>query len=232
MYFFRNLFILLQLIVTTNCFAGKIVDIDMLNAPDNIDISSEDGNKYSLDRFEGKTILLVFWATWCSSCKAEIQSLDILQKDFRKLPFEIVALSQDFQGIEIAKKYFAAQGVKYIKAYHDHRNQLFNRFNVVGLPTSFLINQDGKIITSFTGSIDWYDEEIRDRLLKHIPGNLPAPKNSNQDSTKNFRSLKDRNNPPLSLDSKEHLPPLENESQETENIKEILEGNQDDNIKK
>ena len=64
-----------------------------------------EGNKVYLDQYEGSTILLVFWATWCGSCVGELPSLDNLQKDFRKLPFKIIAVSEDYQGIEVVKKY-------------------------------------------------------------------------------------------------------------------------------
>ena len=62
------------------------------------------GNKVYLDQYEGTNILLVFWATWCGTCVSELPSLDNLQKDFRKLPFKIIAVSQDYQGIDIDDK--------------------------------------------------------------------------------------------------------------------------------
>jgi thiol-disulfide isomerase/thioredoxin len=64
-----------------------------------VNFYDSEGNKVFLDQFEGTTILLVFWATWCGTCVSELPSLDNLQKDFRKLPFKIISVYQSFNGI-------------------------------------------------------------------------------------------------------------------------------------
>ena len=65
--------------------------------------------------------------------------LDILQKDFRKLPFEVLAISEDFKGIAVAEDHFNKYGIRHLKLYHDYKNSLFKAMGVVGLPTAFLI---------------------------------------------------------------------------------------------
>jgi len=85
------------------------------------------GNKVYLDQYEGNTILLVFWATWCGSCVGELPSLDNLQKDFRKLPFKIIAVSEDYQGIEVVKKYFSENEIRHLEIFHDYQNNLFRK---------------------------------------------------------------------------------------------------------
>ena len=138
----------------------------------------KDGNKVFLDQFEGKTILVSFWASWCGGCTEELPSLDILQKDFRKLPFEIIAISEDFKGIEAAEAHFNKYGIRHLKLYHDYKNTLFKAMSVVGLPTSFLIDAEGKIKVIFKGDTKWHDESIRAILLSEIIGNPEIPKNS------------------------------------------------------
>ncbi|WP_394355813.1 TlpA disulfide reductase family protein [Candidatus Trichorickettsia mobilis] len=176
-YLIRFLLILLPLSAESSV-AAKITEIERLNAPDDVAFFDENGQKHFIAEFDGKTLLLTFWATWCASCTKEMPDLDMLQKDFRKLPFAVIAVSQDFQGIPVIKKYFEKNEIRYLDIYHDYRNQLFNAYAVVGLPTSFLINQEGKIVLSFTGIIDWYNDEIRQMILSHIPGDPPEPKNS------------------------------------------------------
>ena len=138
----------------------------------------KDGNKVFLDQFEGKTILVSFWASWCGSCVEELPSLDVLQKDFRKLPFEIIAISEDFKGVEAAEAHFNKYGIRHLKLYHDYKNSLFKAMSVVGLPTAFLINPEGKIKVIFKGNTKWHDESIRNILLSEITGNPETPKNS------------------------------------------------------
>jgi thiol-disulfide isomerase/thioredoxin len=177
--------IIIYLLISTNVFALEQIKsgvkiLDGSSAPDSIIFFDDEGNKYSLDKFEGKTILLVFWATWCSACTHEMVNLDVLQKDFRKLPFVVVPVSQDYQGIEVIKKYYKNNDIRYLPIYHDFKNQLFKAFAIVGIPTAILIDQDGKMLISFVGNINWYDEAIRSLLVSKIPGNHLEPKNSYQ----------------------------------------------------
>lgn len=206
----RNKFYLiffLQFIIIT-CFASssksKISFFDSLNVPDNVPFFDENGEKCFLDQIENKTILLVFWATWCAPCVKEMPDLDILQKDFRKLPFEIIAVSQDFQGVKVVQEFFKTQEIRHLKIYHDYHNQLFKAFSVVGLPTSFLINQDGKVVVRFSGNINWYDGETRSMLLSHIPGNPSEPKNSYKAESMNqqIKSIRQKEQPPIDVNQK------------------------------
>lgn len=158
--------------------AGKISSPVPFNVPDDVAFFDADNNEIFLNRFEGKVTLLSFWATWCAPCTKELPELDILQKDFRKLPFEIVTVSQDFQGLKIVQDYFKNHKIRYLKPYLDHKNELFKALSVVGLPTSLLIDENGVVVKIFTGSINWYDQGTRDIILSHIKGSYPQPKNS------------------------------------------------------
>lgn len=169
-------------------FASKIIPVQQLDIPDEVEFFDEDGNKVFLDQFENKTILLLFWATWCSSCVKEMPDLDVLQKDFRKLPFEVIAVSEDFHGVNVVKDYFKRQGIRHLKIYHDHKNRLFQAFSVIGLPTAFLINRDSKIVSAFLGGTNWYDEEVRELILSQIPGNHAMPKNSYDSNSLNRKT--------------------------------------------
>ncbi|WP_347938717.1 TlpA disulfide reductase family protein [Rickettsia oklahomensis] len=155
------------------------------SVPDNVIFFDEENNQYSLDQFEGKTILLVFWATWSASCVNEIPALDMLQKDFRNLPFAVIPISDDYQDIKVIKEYFKSYKIRYLPIYYDYRNQLFKALSIVSRPTSILIDPNGKIVTSFVGNTNWYDEKTRETILSSIPGNYPEPKNSYNEQSLN-----------------------------------------------
>ncbi len=144
-----------------------------------------EGNKIYLDQYEGSTILLVFWATWCGSCVGELTSLDNLQKDFRKLPFKIIAVSEDYQGVEVVKKYFSENEIRHLEIFHDYQNKLFRALSIVGLPTAYLINAEGKIKYVFKGIVKWHDDDIRQMIFAQIEGNLQLPKNTFKSSSLN-----------------------------------------------
>jgi thiol-disulfide isomerase/thioredoxin len=89
--------------------------------PDSIALFDERSEKVFLDKIEDKPILLVFWATWCMHCVKEMSSLDVLKKDFRKLPIEILPISEDYQGVEVVKKFYKNQEIRHLKILHDYK---------------------------------------------------------------------------------------------------------------
>lgn len=165
--------------------ASKITENIPEYTPENVAIFDEENKKHFLEEYEGKTILLVFWATWCAPCITEMGDLDILQKDFRKTNFLVLPISEDYSGIEVVKTFYKSHDLRHLSIMHDYKNALFKSFGIAGLPTSILINAEGMAVARFTGSINWYDEKVREILLKHISGNPAVPRNSYQDSALN-----------------------------------------------
>jgi peroxiredoxin len=143
------------------------------------------GEKVYLDQYEGKTILLAFWATWCGGCISEMASLNALQKDFKHLPFEVIAVSEDYNGVTVVEEHYRVQQIRHLPIYHDYQNQLFKAMSVAGLPTAFLIDQSGRVKVVFKGEVKWHDKEIRDIILSEIAGNPEPPKNSYKPSSLN-----------------------------------------------
>ncbi|GAB4164875.1 MAG: TlpA disulfide reductase family protein [Rickettsiaceae bacterium] len=151
------------------------------------------GNKLYLDQFEGGTVLLVFWATWCGTCVSELPSLDNLQKDFSKLPFKVIALSEDYQGIEAIKEHFTQHEIRHLEIFHDRQNQLFRSLEIVSLPTAYLINATGKLKLVFKGRVKWHDEEVRKMILAEIKGVNEQPKNTYKSSSLNKQVARSKN---------------------------------------
>ncbi len=176
-------FISFILVLSTYLSSYSFADNQTIIRPEasfvpDVNFFDKEGNKIFLDQFEGRTILISFWASWCGACVEELPSLDVLQKDFRKLPFEVIAISEDFKGIEAAEIYFNNHDIRHLKLYHDYKNSLFKAMSVVGMPTAFLIDPDGKVKVIFKGNIKWHDESIRNILLSEIAGNPEIPKNT------------------------------------------------------
>lgn len=176
-----------------------------------------EGQKVYLDQFEGSTILLVFWATWCGACVDELASLDVLQKDFRKLPFKVIAVSQDYNGVEVVKKHFAENEIRYLSVYHDYQNKLFKALSISGLPTAYLINQEGKLKYIFNGIVKWQDEDVREMILAEIEGNPSLPKNTFTEAPLNKQITKQMNiqtNKPKVETKIETAPPVNTNNKE------------------
>lgn len=151
--------------------------------PEDVVFYDKDGEKHNFEQYEGQTILLVFWATWCAPCVNEMVSLNNLQRDFRKLPFVIIPVSEDGQGIEHLTKFYKEYDLTHLPIFYDSRNELFKAFNINGLPTSIIITPKGENIASFQGEIKWHDEAVREILLDYIPGSSVKPPNSFKEKT-------------------------------------------------
>lgn len=146
--------------------------------PDEIFVLDENKEKYYFDQFEDKFLLIVFWATWCSYCIEEMPSLDVLKKDFRKLPIEIIAVSEDNNGISVIKKFFDNKNIRHLKILLDENFKLFNELKASGLPVAFWIKPNGRIELKFAGAINWHDDYVRKILLSYMPKGYEEPKNS------------------------------------------------------
>jgi len=163
----------------------KFKQLDKFNLPDDIPVFDIDGKKHFFEEYEGKTILLAFWATWCAPCTNEMVDLELLQKDFRKLNFVILPISEDYAGIEVVKKFYDSYDLRHLLLLHDYKNTLFKELGMAGMPISILINADGQAVGMFTGNVPWHDEKVREILLSNITGNPATPKNTHKDTSLN-----------------------------------------------
>ena len=184
-----SLIISLWIILFATCASIKAAKT-VITQPENLFVPETrfyDSNNQPiyLDQYEGKTLLLVFWATWCGSCVNEMLSLDSLQKDFRHLSFEVLAISEDHQGVKAVTDFYKLQQIRHLAIYHDYQNQLFKALAVAGLPTAFLVNPNGQVKVIFKGIIKWHDEAMRAMILAEIPGNPASPKNSYKSNSLN-----------------------------------------------
>lgn len=190
-YYFLSIIIAFLSIVDSlaedNPFAKvKIKDYGKIErVPADVPFFDDMNNKYFLEEFEGKTLLMVFWATWCAPCVKELPELDILKKDFKKLPIEIIAISEDYQGVQLVKEFFKDNNIRYLAIFHDYGNALFRDMNINSLPTTYIVDPEGIIKLKIEGGIDWGNEKVRQMILEHIPGNQVMPRNSIRDNSLN-----------------------------------------------
>ncbi|MCP5369214.1 MAG: TlpA family protein disulfide reductase [Rickettsiaceae bacterium] len=146
--------------------------------PIEIAFYDQDNQKRFLEEYEGNVILLVFWASWCGGCVDELPKLDNLQKDFRKLPFKVIALSEDHHNIEFLKNYFAKKDIRYLEIFKDQNSELMTKLIVAGLPTAYLIDIDGKLKAEFKGNVKWELDEVRKIIIEEFKDNIELPRNS------------------------------------------------------
>ena len=111
-----------------------------------------------LGDFRGKTVLLNFWATWCAPCKVEMPSLDRLQAQLGGEKFAVVAISSDRAGKRAVDPWFDEQGIK-LARYYDPKNAVGMALGVTGLPTSILLDAQGRELGRMLGDAEWDSPE-------------------------------------------------------------------------
>ncbi len=143
---------ILALVLATQSFAGEDPPVD---APP-FSLTSLDGRELTLNDYQGKYLLVNFWATWCVPCKVEMPSLELLYRKFQKRNFAMIAVSNDIFGAQVVEPYIQAQNFTFPVGL-DPKLKVSNQFGVISLPTTFLIDPQGKIIGVLNGAENWAD---------------------------------------------------------------------------
>jgi thiol-disulfide isomerase/thioredoxin len=123
------------------------------------------GGEVSLASFKGKVVLLNVWATWCAPCREEMPALDKLQAELGSDKFQVVALAVDKSGIDGAKKFLADIKTERLEAYADPTAKEGTRLKVIGMPTTILIDREGREIGRLIGPAKWDSAEAK-RLIE------------------------------------------------------------------
>ena len=112
------------------------------------------GKTFDLSDFAGKTVLVNLWATWCGPCLREMPSLERLQQHFGDR-LAVLAISEDRGGSKAVDPFIAKLGLKSVKTFLDPKSAVGRAFKVEGLPTSFLIDGQGRVLGRVDGEAAW-----------------------------------------------------------------------------
>lgn len=134
-----------------------------------IQFQDSEGKNLTLANFRGKVVLLNIWATWCLPCRREMPTLDGLQAELGGQDFQVLALSIDRDGIEAVAKFYGEVGVKHLAIYLDSSAEAASALGAVGLPTTLLIDRDGREIGRLVGPAEW-DSPDMVRFIRNYLG--------------------------------------------------------------
>ena len=112
----------------------------------------------TLSDLKGKVVFLNFWATWCIPCRDEMPSMEALHNRFKDDGLEIVAVNSR-EGREGVLDFLADYGLTF-PVVLDEDGRVSAAYGIQAIPTTFLIDRDGRIILRLIGSINWDTEKI------------------------------------------------------------------------
>lgn len=151
---------------------GHMASFVFKKAPEPLpELKFQDGNgqEMTFDKFKGRVVLLNLWATWCLPCRKEMPALDKLQAELGSDKFEVVALSVDRTGIAGARKFLEETKVEKLALYADPTARLSSALRASGLPTTLLIDAQGREVGRLIGPAEW-DSPDAVRLIKAVMG--------------------------------------------------------------
>ncbi len=127
------------------------------------------GGEYTLADFEGKYVLVNFWATWCAPCRKEMPMLSELQTNLGGDTFEVVTIATG-RNLQVAiDRFFEEIGVDNLPKYLDPRSSLARDMGVLGLPITLILDPEGREIARMRGDAEWNSESAYAVLEAILP---------------------------------------------------------------
>ena len=126
-----------------------------------------DGKTAQLADYKGKVVLLNFWATWCAPCKLEIPWFEEFQTRYKDKGFEVLGVSLDEEGWKVVKPYLERTKVNYRMVMGDV--MIDKAYGPIeALPTSFLIDREGRVAAVHSSLVDKDETEGEIRELLRV----------------------------------------------------------------
>jgi thiol-disulfide isomerase/thioredoxin len=142
-------------------------------APDFVLQDSAGGGNIRLSDYRGKVILLNFWATWCAPCKAEIPLLEEFEHAYASQGLTVIGVSMDESGWSSVRPFMEALKIDYPVVIGSEG--LASRYGLIGLPTTFLVDREGRIAATHVGIISSGDIKNKNDVEDSINALLSKP---------------------------------------------------------
>jgi peroxiredoxin len=141
--------------------------LDKRQSAPKFELKDANGAKVTIEEYKGKVVLLNFWATWCVPCKAEIPWFQEFDKKYKDQGFAVLGVSLDEEGWKAVKPYVEERKIAYRMVIGTEEvSQLYG--GIDSLPTTFMIDKDGKIAAIHTGLVSkaTYQKQLESLLTE------------------------------------------------------------------
>lgn len=164
---FRRLLVLAPLLAAAACDAPPAA-VEPGRPVPAFAASDLEGRAVSLASMRGEVVLLNVWATWCYPCRKEMPSFEALYRDLAAEGLRVVAVSIDDPGARAEIDSFLGEHRITFDVLHDGEQRVTRTFRTIGVPETFLIGRDGRLIRRWIGKIDGYSPMVRQPILEAL----------------------------------------------------------------
>ena len=141
-----------MLLVAALCFAAAAqAQVKVGQAVPSFDTRLLDGKALAAQALKGKAVLVVFWATWCPTCRKELPELQALYEKHRGRGFEILALSIDADAFTVEEFWKDHDYAFPVAMRAPAHARVFGP--VKAIPALYLIDRKGKVVTVFPAQV-------------------------------------------------------------------------------
>lgn len=124
------------------------------------------GDTVTLASYRGQVVLLNIWATWCEPCRFEMPSMERLHQELGPQGLQIVAVSIDEAGPGVVREFQRELGLTF-RILHDRSRSIERIYQTTGVPESFVLNRDGRIMKKVIGAAEW-DSPVNKDLIRRL----------------------------------------------------------------
>jgi thiol-disulfide isomerase/thioredoxin len=145
---------------------GEVAALTMASKPlklPDLAFEDSDGKPKKLSDWQGKTVLVNLWATWCVPCRKEMPALDALQAKLGDDKFQVIAVNIDTRNLDKPKAWLEEIGIKQLGYFADPSAKVFQDLKAIGkalgMPTTLLIDPHGCELGTLAGPAEWASED-------------------------------------------------------------------------
>ncbi len=122
-----------------------------------------DGDTISLDQIESKALFLNVWATWCGPCRLEMPSMAELYRELGPQGLQMVAVTDE--DAETVRAFLAKNRYPFTVLL-DPDNTLSSRFDISAIPTTFIVDDQGRLAYRHVGYNQWNSPQVRQEIAQ------------------------------------------------------------------
>lgn len=156
----------LMLVISSVAVADSLSTIPGKPAAPDFVLKDMNGDVYTLRHYQGRPAIISFWATWCPPCRAELPSMNRAWKELEKENIAMVAVNVG-EDVDTVFEFTGDYPIDF-DLLLDQDGSVTNRWPVKGVPTTFVIDAEGRLVYQAVGGREWDDDGLLDlvRALK------------------------------------------------------------------